>query len=608
MIATPARALFFSLLATLTLELSGLEATHGAAKKEDPWIEVRSPHFTVVSDAGEKKARRTAGDFERIRAVFLTALPKARDDGSPIVVLATKGQDGLKELLPQYWERKGRRPGGVFQRGFDKHFVVLRLDGRAHERYRLIYHEYFHLLASLNEEKIPTWMNEGLAKFWERTRIRGKSVDIGMPIGREVFERNSMLPLEELIGMKENPHDTDPNKVSIFYAQSWALIHYLLLGDENERTRPALSEYLQLVQDNVNSVEAARRSFGDLDTLQEKLEGYVGSRKMTRGLRIDAPAKIDEKAYPARELSPAESAAVRGSFLVASNRPYEAQEFLEKALRLDAKNPLAHESMGYLEYRRNKRKLAKSWFEDAVGLGTGSYISHYYYAVLATENDVEDAGAWARAEGSLKRAVDINPRFGPGYGQLAYEYVRRGENLEEAIGIARRSVELEPQNVIYLVNTGKILLRLNRLDEAREVGGRVAAVATTAAERQMAKGFLTDLNAYGPAVRLANSIYYDGKGADLQPWVHQMVTEVQRWWKVPGSDAHTVGHVSVEASIDRSGQILEVRVKKGSNNSVIDEAAERALRQAGLAPLPDDYPDEIFEFILVFWYNQKPTT
>ena len=24
--------------------------------------------------------------------------------------------------------------------------------------------------------------------------------------------------LEELIGMKENPHDTDPNKVSIFYA------------------------------------------------------------------------------------------------------------------------------------------------------------------------------------------------------------------------------------------------------------------------------------------------------------------------------------------------------------------------------------------------------
>ncbi len=484
---------------------------------------------------------------------------------------------------------------------------MLRLDGRADERYRLIYHEYFHLLASLNEEKIPIWMNEGLAEVWERTRIRGKTVDIGIPIGRKVFERNKMLPLEELIGMKENPHDTDPDKVSIFYAQSGALIHYLLLGDDNARTRPALSAYLRLVQANVDSVEAARQSFGDLDELQDKLKDYVGSRKMGRGPRMDAPAQIDDKAFPARKLSPADSAAVRGSFLVASNRPYEAQAFLEEALRLDPKNALAHESMGYLEFRRNKRELAKRWFEDAVGLGTGSYISHYYYAVLATEN-VEDTDAWARAERSLRRAIDINPLFGPGYGQLAYEYVRRGENLEEAIGIAQRSVELEPQNVIYLVNTGELLMRLNRVAEAREVGERVAGVATTEAERQMAKAFLTDLNAYGPAVRLSNSIYYDAKGTDLQPWVHQMITEVQRRWKVPGSDTQTVGYASVEASINRSGQILEVRVKKGSNNATLDEAAAQALRQAALAALPEDYPDEVFEFILVFWYNQKPTT
>ncbi len=481
------------------------------------------------------------------------------------------------------------------------------MDGRAHERYRLIYHEYFHLLASLNKKKVPTWMNEGLAEFWERTRIRGKTVEMFLPIGREIFDRSRMLPIEELIGMKENPHDTDPDKVSIFYAQSWALIHYLLRGDDEERTRPALARYLHLVQDDVNSVEAARRAFGDLDELQEKLEDYISSGKMRRGLRIDAPAKIDEATYPARKLTPAESAAVRGSFLVASNRPYEAQDFLEEALRLDPKNALAHESMGYLEFRRNKRELAKRWFEDAVGLGTESYISLYYYAVLATEN-VEDTDAWARAERSLKRAIEINPLFGPGYGQLAYEYVRRRENLEEAIGTAQRSMELEPQNVIYLVNTGELLLRLNRVDEARQVGERVVAVATTTAERHMAKGFLTELNGYGPAVRLANSIYYDAKGADFQPWVHQMVTEVQRQWQVPGSDTKTVGHVSVEASIDRSGQILDVRVKNGSSNSILDAAAERALRQAALAALPDDYPDEIFEFILVFWYNQKPTT
>ena len=137
-------------------------------------------------------------------------------------------------------------------------------------------------------------MNEGLAKFWERTRIRGKTVEMFLPIGVvRFFDRSRMLPIEELIGMKENPHDTDPDKVSIFYAQSWALIHYLLRGDDEERTRPALARYLHLVQDDVNSVEAARRAFGDLDELQEKLKDYISSGKMRRGLRIDAPAKID---------------------------------------------------------------------------------------------------------------------------------------------------------------------------------------------------------------------------------------------------------------------------------------------------------------------------
>ena len=33
-----------------------------------PWIEVKSPHFTVVTNDSEKQARRTAWQFEQIRA------------------------------------------------------------------------------------------------------------------------------------------------------------------------------------------------------------------------------------------------------------------------------------------------------------------------------------------------------------------------------------------------------------------------------------------------------------------------------------------------------------------------------------------------------------
>jgi len=37
------------------------------ASAAENWIEVRSPHFTVDSNAGEKEARKIADQFEQIR-------------------------------------------------------------------------------------------------------------------------------------------------------------------------------------------------------------------------------------------------------------------------------------------------------------------------------------------------------------------------------------------------------------------------------------------------------------------------------------------------------------------------------------------------------------
>ena len=41
-----------------------------ARDKPDNWIEVRSPHFVVTTNANEKQGRRIADQFERMRSVF----------------------------------------------------------------------------------------------------------------------------------------------------------------------------------------------------------------------------------------------------------------------------------------------------------------------------------------------------------------------------------------------------------------------------------------------------------------------------------------------------------------------------------------------------------
>ena len=92
-------------------------AVPASSAESQPWLEVRSPHFVVVSNADERDARRVALEFEQIRTIYQSALPTASaDPRRPVVIVVVKDEDGLRALLPQYWEQRGPRPVGVFAR------------------------------------------------------------------------------------------------------------------------------------------------------------------------------------------------------------------------------------------------------------------------------------------------------------------------------------------------------------------------------------------------------------------------------------------------------------------------------------------------------------
>src|SRR5689334_345456 len=122
--------LVYGLAALLVLAWISSTGVFAAADANLGWTEVRSPHFTVVSNAGEKEARRVADQFEQVRVLFHAALPNLRvDPAQPVVILAAKNEATMKALLPEHWEAKGQvHPGGIYQPGEDKHYVVLRLD------------------------------------------------------------------------------------------------------------------------------------------------------------------------------------------------------------------------------------------------------------------------------------------------------------------------------------------------------------------------------------------------------------------------------------------------------------------------------------------------
>src|SRR5271156_4329843 len=112
-----------------------------AVASRDTWIEVRSPNFTVISNAGEKEARKIADQFEQFREVFHSSFPKLRVDlGKPLTIFAVKNEDSLKTLLPGYWEVKGRiHPAGIYAPGEEEHFVVVRTNIESNNPYEIVY-------------------------------------------------------------------------------------------------------------------------------------------------------------------------------------------------------------------------------------------------------------------------------------------------------------------------------------------------------------------------------------------------------------------------------------------------------------------------------------
>ena len=76
-------------------------ATGPAGAAERPWVEVRSPHFAVASNAGEGEARAVAWQFEQARSVFQALWPWARqDERRPFVVLVARDKETLRRLAP----------------------------------------------------------------------------------------------------------------------------------------------------------------------------------------------------------------------------------------------------------------------------------------------------------------------------------------------------------------------------------------------------------------------------------------------------------------------------------------------------------------------------
>lgn len=472
-----------------------------ARDKAETWTEVRSPHFTVVTNSNEKQGRRIADQFERMRSVFHVAFPKLQiDPGSPIVVLAIKDQKDFRALEPEAYLAKGSlKLGGLFLRAPDKNYVLMRLDAEGEHPYSVVYHEYTHLLLSKSAEWMPLWLNEGLAEFYQNSDIREKDVSLGEPSGENILllRQNKLLPLATLFSVDEkSPYYHQENKGSIFYAESWALTHYIYIKDHQDKAG-RLTQYAELLIQKVDPVTAATRAFGDLKQLQSALEGYIRQGSFNY-FKMTATTEVDDSAFKVQALTPAQADAVRADFLAYDERTADARALLDHVLQEDPSNVSAQETLGFLEFRQGHLEEARKRYAQAVQLDSQSFLAHYYFAAISMSGPVAAADE-AQVESSLRSAIKLNPSFAPTYDRLAAFLGMRSRNLEEARMMGLTAVSLDPANIGYRLNVANVLLAMGKGQNAVEVLRYAAKLAKTPQETQAVDNLLMNAQEYAAA-------------------------------------------------------------------------------------------------------------
>jgi len=488
---------------------SGLLTGGLAAEADAPrWVEVRTLHFTVASDAGEKEAAQAARQFERLRVALGEFLPRARlDPGVPIVIFAARNESSLKELLPEFWEKKDSvRPAGFVTRGTRRYYILLRTDvdmprERDDNPFHVLYHEYTHLVFDLNFENLPVWLNEGLAEFFGATVIRKDKIELMRPVWSHMglLRSETLLPTAALFKVdRSSPEYNERDRAGVFYAQSWALVHYLMVGEEVAADR-RIERFLKLRKAQIAEAQAVAQAFGDPGALDRALKTYI-QRRGLRFRRTKLALPGPEEALHVRELSAAEVAAARGLLHVQTNRPVEARALLEEAVRLDPQLPDAREGMGVLAWREGKKDEARRWLGEAVRLPSASAVAHYSHAVL-TLGQPRSAELLSEAQASLERAIALDPGLAEALVVLAQVSTDRGSGVDRILNLMRRAIELEPAVFDYRLTEARLLLSCGEVQTARDLGGSLLAQARSEQERQSARSFLASLSA--PAAGLA---------------------------------------------------------------------------------------------------------
>lgn len=406
----------------------------GLPKADSSWVEAKTAHFTVVSNARESEAATAAEGLERFHSLLATLRRDGAGSPLPTLVFAFRNTASFRTYSP-FPERDD--VAGFFVPGRYRSYLGLDLAPRG-ESSGTMYHEYVHQFVADNFPEVPLWFNEGLAEYYSNFQVERGEALVGRPIPEhlEALRVNGVIPVSDLLAVTaDSAAYNESDRAGIFYAQAWATVHYLL--SDPARSRQVV-RYLDALAAGGKDADAAfREAFGrEYVDLQRELGRYVAASRFAF-LRVPLPevdASVEEE-----PLAPARALALLGDFVSSYQPPRrdQAAAHFDAALALDAGEPIALAGRGLVRELDGDLDGAYAAYERAaaaaprdphpsllLGLAGLDKLRRLGIAAVSTPEQLQLART---SRATLERVLDLAPELAAARVGLGLTYLWEGD-------------------------------------------------------------------------------------------------------------------------------------------------------------------------------------
>ena len=489
------------------------------------WLRVSSDHFVVLTDAGQKAGHDTAARFEQMRAMFGQLLMRNKIKmGEPLQIIAVGDNKEYQQFAPT---ANGPSAPGFWLPGEDRIFIVLNLSRP--DSWRAIEHPFAHYWLNYNYPPTPAWFDEGFAEYFASLDLTGKNAEFGSdpelnPIYEsgvaadetsnlksftEILQNPVWLAWPDLLTMKNRVvNGREGTHHTLFYAQSWILVDYLINKDKLSDA----GKYFGLVElQKVPVEQAIQEAFGmTTEQLDHEVKDYFhsltplfttldaskrqGTPSAPEGTtQSSLPFSLEEVSTSAKDVPlPEAQALVDEMELRIPERRPRAFNDLEK-LTEDPKTEtvVAHRALSWAYVQKGDTENAFEELNAAMHMDANDPWTRLGLALASYHSGERGARIQGLANmmESLHIVIDEYPEFAEAYNMLGWAQLQGG-GPNAAIQSMKMAVQLAPREEGYQLRLAQAYFSAKKFPEASEILTRLKQ----SDDRQIASAAAKDLS------------------------------------------------------------------------------------------------------------------